>query len=146
MRGNGAGWGSPGIVAALVAGTLLALCFLVWERRAREPMLPPRLFRSRGFSAGGATGFFLFAALYASVFLLSQVLQTGLGLAPAAAGLRLVPWTATLLVVAPIGGALADRFGDRPPWSSAWRWMRSVWRGSRWSPGRTSRTGRWSRR
>jgi MFS family permease len=88
--------------------------FVAWELRAREPMLPMRFFRLRAFSAGNAATFFLFAALFGAVFFFAQFLQTALGYGPLGAGLRLVPWTATLFVVAPIAGALADRIGERP--------------------------------
>src|SRR5204862_3919498 len=47
-------------------------------------------------------------------FLMAQFFQTALGLSPLDAGLRLLPWTATPMVVAPIAGALADRYGTRP--------------------------------
>src|SRR5439155_14201358 len=47
-------------------------------------------------------------------FFLAQFLQTGLGLSPLDAALRLGPWTGTLFLVAPIAGALADRVGERP--------------------------------
>jgi EmrB/QacA subfamily drug resistance transporter len=114
VRSNSVGWGSFEIVAALTAGFLLAVAFVVWELRAREPMLPMRLFRSMAFSAGSAASFLLFASLYGSVFFLAQFLQTGLGYTPLEAGLGLIPWTAALLVVAPVAGVLADRFGDRP--------------------------------
>ena len=114
VRGNAAGWGSTEVVAALAAGALLAVAFVAWELRAREPMLPMRFFRSRAFSAANAANFFLFASLFGAVFFLAQFLQTALGYGPLDAGLRLVPWTATLLVVAPIAGALVDRIGERP--------------------------------
>ena len=48
------------------------------------------------------------------MFFFAQFLQTGLGHDPLEAGLRLVPWTATLFFVAPLAGALADRIGERP--------------------------------
>jgi EmrB/QacA subfamily drug resistance transporter len=114
VRGNAAGWSSPEVVAAFILGVALLLAFVAWEPRAREPMLPMRFFRSRAFSSGNAGVFFLFAALFGSVFFLAQFLQTGLGQGPLDAGLRLVPWTATLFVVAPIAGVLADRIGERP--------------------------------
>ena len=114
VRGNAAGWGSPEVVGALVVGVLLSIAFVVWEHRAREPMLPMRFFRSRAFSSGNAASFFLFASLFGGVFFFAQFLQIGLGHGPLDAGLRIVPWTATLFVVAPIAGALADRIGERP--------------------------------
>ena len=48
------------------------------------------------------------------MFFFSQLLQTGLGYDVLGAGLRLMPWTGTFLVVGPIAGALADRIGERP--------------------------------
>lgn len=114
VRGNSIGWSSLEVVTALVGGAALMVVFIALERRAAEPVLPLGLFRSRGFSAGIVASLLLFAALYGSVFFLAQFLQTGLGYSAAEAGIRLVPWTATLFVVAPLAGALADRFGDRP--------------------------------
>jgi EmrB/QacA subfamily drug resistance transporter len=113
VRGNQAGWGSPEVLAALVAGGLLAAAFVAWERRAPAPMVPPGLFRRRAFSAGNAAMFFVFAALFSAVFFYAQLLQVGLGYGPLGAGLRLMPWTATFLTVAPVAGALADRIGER---------------------------------
>src|SRR5215207_2623319 len=114
VRANAAGWGSFEVVGALAAGSLLAAVFVAWERRAREPMLPMRFFRSRGFSAGNAAIFFTFASLFTGVFFFAQLLQTVLGYGPLDAGLRLIPWTATFITVAPIAGTLADRYGERP--------------------------------
>jgi EmrB/QacA subfamily drug resistance transporter len=114
VRGNNAGWDSFEVVGALVAGALLLVAFVAWELRAPEPMLPMRFFRSRAFSAGNAAIFFVFASLFGAVFFLAQFLQTGLGYGPLGAGLRLLPWTATFMLVAPVAGSLADRFGERP--------------------------------
>jgi MFS family permease len=114
VRGNQAGWGSAEVLAALAAGAVLAVAFVAWEGRAPAPMVPMGLFRSRAFSAGNAAIFFTFASLFGAVFFYAQLLQVGLGYGPLAAGLRLVPWTATFLTVAPVAGALADRIGERP--------------------------------
>ena len=56
----------------------------------------------------------MIASLFGAVFFLAQFLQTGLGHDPLGAGLRLLPWTATLFFVAPVAGALVDRHGERP--------------------------------
>jgi len=77
-------------------------------------MVPMYFFRSRAFSAGNAAALMLYASLLSSVFFLAQYLQVSLGYGPLAAGLRFMPWTATLFVVAPIAGSLADRIGARP--------------------------------
>ena len=114
VRGNVAGWGSLEVVGALAAGVLLVGAFIARERRAPEPMLPTRFFRSRAFSAGNAAIFLTFASLFGAVFFFAQMLQTALGYGPLDAGLRLIPWTITFITVAPVVGALADRFGERP--------------------------------
>jgi EmrB/QacA subfamily drug resistance transporter len=114
VRGNGVGWGSLEVIGSLAVGALLIGAFVAWELRASEPMLPMRFFRSRAFAAGNAGIFFTFASLFAAVFFYAQLLQTGLGYGPLDAGLRLMPWTATFITVAPIAGMLADRIGERP--------------------------------
>jgi EmrB/QacA subfamily drug resistance transporter len=114
VRGNAAGWGSAEVVGALAAGAALLAAFVAWERRAPEPMLPLRLFGSRAFAAGNAAGFFLFGSILGTVFFMAQFLQTAQGQGPLAAGVRLLPWTATLFVVAPVAGARIGRLGERP--------------------------------
>jgi EmrB/QacA subfamily drug resistance transporter len=114
VRGNQAGWGSAEVLASLVLGVLVLVGFVAWELRAPEPMLPMRFFRSRAFSAGNAAIFFTFASLFGTVFFYAQMLQTALGYGPLGAGLRLLPYTATFMSVAPVAGALADRVGERP--------------------------------
>jgi EmrB/QacA subfamily drug resistance transporter len=113
VRGNSAGWDSLETIGALAAGVVLAVVFIAWELRAPEPMLPMRFFRSRAFSAGNAAIFFTLASLFGAVFFFAQMLQTALGYGPLDAGLRLMPWTATFITVAPLAGSLVDRFGER---------------------------------
>ena len=114
LRGNVAGWTSAEVMSPLAAGVLLAAAFVVWELRARAPMVPMRLFRSRAFAAGIAASFLFYAAMYGVLFLLPQFLQTALGYGPLGGGLRLLPWTATLFVTAPIAGAVVNKVGERP--------------------------------
>jgi EmrB/QacA subfamily drug resistance transporter len=114
VRGNSAGWSSPEVVAALATGLVLAVAFVVSELGAREPMVPIRFFRYPAFASGNAATFFYTASLYGTLFLMAQFLQTAQGHGPLGAGLRLLPWTATLFVVAPIAGGFVNRLGERP--------------------------------
>src|SRR5918911_4588768 len=59
VRGNGQGWTSPEIVAALAAGAVLLAAFVAWELRATAPMLPMRFFRNRTFTAANITSLFM---------------------------------------------------------------------------------------
>jgi EmrB/QacA subfamily drug resistance transporter len=114
VRANTVGWGSAEVIGSLAAGAVLLGCFLAWERRTAMPMLPLALFRNRGFSTANAVSFFMYAGLFGTLFLMAQFFQTALGNSPLEAGIRLLPWTATPMIVAPIAGGLADRFGSRP--------------------------------
>ncbi len=114
VRGNTAGWASAEVLGAFVGGLGLVAAFVGFELRARAPMLSMRFFRSRAFSAGKAAIFCAVGSLFCAVFFMSQFLQAGLGYGPLDAGLRLLPWTATLFFVAPVAGKLVDRFGERP--------------------------------
>ena len=114
VNGNSDGWSSASIVGALVAGASLLVAFVGWELRAREPMLPMRFFRNRAFAAANGASLFMYFGMFGSIFLLTQFFQTSQGYTPLQAGLRILPWTAMPMIVAPIAGALSDRIGGRP--------------------------------
>ena len=114
VRVGGSGWTDPAALGAFAAGIVLLAGFVLRERRAAEPMLPLRLFRVRAFTAANLTGFCMSGAIFSAAFLTAQYFQLGMGYSPMATGLRLLPWTATPMVVAPLAGALADRIGTRP--------------------------------
>src|SRR6188508_3502263 len=111
VNGNSDGWSSAEIVGSLVAGAVLLAAFVGWELRAREPMLPMRFFRNRAFSAANGASLFMYFGMFGSIFLLSQFFQTAQGYSPLESGLRVLPWTAMPMVVAPIAGAVSDRIG-----------------------------------
>ncbi|MCW2882590.1 MAG: drug resistance transporter, EmrB/QacA subfamily [Sphaerisporangium sp.] len=113
VRGNTSGWTSAEVLAALACGVVALVAFVAWELRTGTPMLPMPYFRARAFSAGNVAGFFMIGSLSGAVFLMAQFLQVVLGDSPLQTGLRLLPWTATPMVVAPLAGMLADRFGER---------------------------------
>lgn len=113
VRGNAAGWGSPQVYGPLLAGAALLALFGWWERSTRSPMVPVSLFRNASFVSANAASFLMGAAMFGAAFFIAEYLQAGLGDRPLAAGLRMLPWTATLFLVAPLAGRLVNRLGER---------------------------------
>lgn len=114
VRAGDAGWGSTEVLATVIAGLGLLAAFIAWEQRARTPMVPLGLFRARAFSAGNATGFLMTAAIFAAGFLVTQYFQFALHYSPFSAGLRLLPFFMTPMLISPAAGAMSDRIGRRP--------------------------------
>ena len=94
-------------------GAASIILFVRWELRAREPMVPMKLFRSRGFSAGNGGAVFLYASIYGALFFIAQFLQTARGDGPLMSGLHMLAWTTGVTVVAPLAGAWTNRIGAR---------------------------------
>ncbi|MGZ4290031.1 MAG: DHA2 family efflux MFS transporter permease subunit, partial [Gaiellaceae bacterium] len=109
VRGNTVGWGSPEIIGALIAGAAVTALFVAWELRAEHPMLPMRFFRNRTFALANVASMLMSFGMFGSIFLLAQFFQTVQGYTPLGSGLRILPWTAMPMIVAPIAGALSDR-------------------------------------
>ena len=114
VSGNDHGWTSATVLAPIVIGALLVAGFVAWELRARQPMLPMHLFRSRGFTMVNVASLLMFFGMFGSIFLLAQFLQVVQGYSPLEAGLRTLPWTGMPVLIAPLAGALSDRIGGRP--------------------------------
>jgi EmrB/QacA subfamily drug resistance transporter len=113
VRGNSAGWTSTGVVASFAVGVATLTGFAWWELRTAEPMLPLRLFRRRGFAAVNVAALLFSFGMFGSIFFLAQFLQTVQHYSPFGAGLRILPWTAAPMLLAPVVGKLAERWGGR---------------------------------
>src|SRR6059058_151496 len=111
VRGNSVGWASPEIVGSFVLGIVVLAAFVMWELRTSTPMLPMRFFRNRTFTLANSASLFMSFGMFGAIFLLAQYFQTVQGYSPLGSGLRILPWTAMPMVVAPIAGALSDRIG-----------------------------------
>ena len=114
VRAGQAGWASAGVITSLAVGAALLGAFFAWESRVSDPMLPPRLLHIRAFAAGNATAFLMTGATFAAGFLVAQYFQFALGYSPLGTGVRLLPWLATPMLIAPVAGAVSDRIGRRP--------------------------------
>jgi EmrB/QacA subfamily drug resistance transporter len=107
------GWSSPGVLVPLLGGVALFAAFVFYESRARDPMLPLRLFRQRNFSAGNIETFSMYAGLSIVFFFLVIFLQQIGGYSPLKSGLTTAPVTAVTFLLSRRFGRLADRYGPR---------------------------------
>jgi len=104
-------WDS-GVVISLAVGGVLMLGALVWqERRAADPILPPRLFANRTFFCGVLIAFFTSLGLFGATFLLPLFFQLVLGFDAESSGLLVMPFLTSSVVGAYAGGQVARRLG-----------------------------------
>ncbi|HUJ74947.1 MAG TPA: MFS transporter, partial [bacterium] len=113
IRGNAVGWGSAQIAASLGVGAVLLALFLARQRGRITPMLDLGLFSSRSYSAANLVGFLSSFAMFGSIFFITLFVQGVWGWKPLQAGLGTMPWTGTIMLTAPLAGALAGRLGAR---------------------------------
>ncbi len=111
LGGTSYAWGSSVIVGLWIGGVVALAAFLVWERHAREPILPPRLLRNRVFAATSAVGFVVGFALFGAVTYLPLFLQVVKGASPTGSGLQLVPLMGGLLITSIASGQVITRTG-----------------------------------
>jgi EmrB/QacA subfamily drug resistance transporter len=111
IEGPRHGWLSASSVLWFGAAAVLLVGFWAWERRSEHPMLDLKLFNNPRFavSAGGIT--LTFFAMFGSFFLLTQYLQGVLGYSPLGASVRLLPFSAVMMAVAPQTPKLVQRLG-----------------------------------
>ncbi|HMH31168.1 MAG TPA: MFS transporter [Methylomirabilota bacterium] len=107
------GWLNPHILPPLIIGTILLIGFLIYEKRAKYPMLQLGLFKNRNFSVGNLATVSVYAGLTASLFLLVLFLQQVAGYSALAAGMASVPITIIMFIMSPRFGALSGKYGPR---------------------------------
>jgi EmrB/QacA subfamily drug resistance transporter len=107
------GWTTPWVVGGFIAFAVAAPAFIWVEWHQKDPLLDLGLFRNRLFALGNLTGLLNGVARNGVLFLLVFYLQGVQGYDPVTAGLLLAPLAVGLLVLSPISGALADRYGSR---------------------------------
>jgi EmrB/QacA subfamily drug resistance transporter len=99
----------------LATGSALLIVFVIWEGRARFPMLPPGIFRSRVFSGTNLLTFFLYGALGGLLLFLPFLLIEIHHYSATEAGAAFLPFVAVMTVLSRFSGGLLDRFGARLP-------------------------------
>ena len=109
------GWGSPQIVGGIALSVVLAAGFILWELRAKDPMLDLGLFKNRVFSLAISARFVSFLGGSSVYFLMPFYLIQGLQLSPSRAALIMVPTSIAMAILGPVSGRLSDKVGTRWP-------------------------------
>jgi EmrB/QacA subfamily drug resistance transporter len=107
------GWTTAWVLGGFVLFLVGVPVFIAVERARTDPLLDLDLFRDRLFALGNLTSLLNGIARNGVLFLLVFYLQGARGYDPVTAGLMLSPLAIGLLVLSPISGALADRYGSR---------------------------------
>ena len=113
IEGGAEGWDSDLILGAFAGAAILLILFIVIELKSSNPMLPLQFFRNPTFAASNVVAASVFFALFGTTFFLALYLQNVRGFSPLETGVRLLPFTAAILLISPVAGRLSDKHGSR---------------------------------
>ncbi len=111
--GQQLGFGDTRILLLFAGWVIFLTSFIVIEWRTPQPMIDLRLFKNNLFSVSLITGFITFVAIAGAIILMPFYLENVLGYSTRQVGLLLAVVPIVMGVVAPVSGALSDRFGTR---------------------------------
>jgi EmrB/QacA subfamily drug resistance transporter len=113
IEANTYGWTSARIVGCFVIAAVALVAFVLLERHQRAPMLPLELFRNRSYTGANLTMLLVALAMFGVFFFVSLYMQNILGYSAVQTGAAFLPMTVLIILVAPVAGRTADRFGSR---------------------------------
>jgi EmrB/QacA subfamily drug resistance transporter len=107
------GWGSPAIFLPFGIGILSLVAFVLWERRAKNPMLPLGIFSTRNFAWGNLSTVFVYAALSIGGFIVVVFLQQVAGFPATLAAVAFLPVSLGNVFLSGVFGSLSGKYGPR---------------------------------
>lgn len=113
IQGNAWGWGSAAVLGLLMGAVLSLGLFLLWQNRARSPMLDLRLFKISPFSAANAMGVVGGIGMAGCTLLIVLFMINVLGYSEWQAALTMIPASVVSMILSPFAGRLIDRVGPR---------------------------------
>ena len=113
IRGQQQGWGEPAAIVSLVLGAAAAIAFPFMMLHRSDPLVPPKLFRSRNFTVTNLSTFVIYGALYVGLTFEGIFMIGTLGYNEQAAGIAGVPGSLFLVLFSARFGRLAARHGPR---------------------------------
>ena len=105
------GWSDPRTVTAIALGTLLVVLYMLWEKKAKEPILPLDLFKNHTFTLTSIIGFIIGAGMFGAIIMLPLYLQIVQGATATEAGLKLIPLMLGILTVTITSGRIITKTG-----------------------------------
>ena len=105
------GWTDSRTISYLVAGVLLAVLFLVWEGKAKEPILPLHLFKNHTFSITSLLGGVIGAGMFGAIVMLPLYFQVVKGYSATSAGLKLIPLMLGIVSTSIVSGKMISKHG-----------------------------------
>jgi DHA2 family methylenomycin A resistance protein-like MFS transporter len=111
IEAGAVGWTNPFVIAGFFASVILAILFVLQERRAAQPMLPLTLFQHRIFAVTSLVGLLVNVAFYGLIFVFSLYFQRVNGRSPFLTGLAFLPMMGAVLPVNLVAAHLAERIG-----------------------------------
>ena len=108
------GWSSARVLGLFAAAAAGVASFVAIERRVAVPMVDFSFFGARTFAGANIVAFIVSFSMLGMFFFLTLYMQNVLRYSPQEAGVRFLPTTLMVIVVAPIAGRLTDRIGPRP--------------------------------
>jgi EmrB/QacA subfamily drug resistance transporter len=113
-QGHGWGWSSAKTIGVFIASAALLLGFILWERRAKHPLVPFSIFRLQTLTAANIVGFIMGTALFSMFLILTLYMQQVLGLSPLQTGVGYLAVAGTAIIWANVAAAAVTRVGVKP--------------------------------
>ncbi|MBA2759977.1 MAG: MFS transporter [Chloroflexia bacterium] len=104
-------WSSPLIIGLLAMAAVGIGAFIFTETRAKDPIIPLKLFRDRIFSISIMSSSILGAAMFGAILYIPLFMQGVLGTSAAESGLVLMPMMLSMVTASIVGGQLISRTG-----------------------------------
>jgi EmrB/QacA subfamily drug resistance transporter len=115
IEGNNWGWDSLAVLGLIAFSLVSLVWFVLTELRVKAPIVEFGLFKSRNFIGSVTVAFIISFAMMGVFFFLALYMQNILGYSALEAGVRFLPTTLVIMVLAPLAGRLSDRIGPRWP-------------------------------
>ncbi len=113
IEGPDKGWLSSTTILSFGIGLVALIAFVLWESFTDHPMLDMSFFKNPRFTAANSAVTLTFFALFGSLFLMTQYWQLVHLYSPLQAGIRLLPYAMTMMIVAPLSARLVERLGTK---------------------------------